>query len=298
MFIMMFSFAINGFTSSAASYGEDGYDTSVFDTTWTKSDAETWIYRFKSDWWNPMSWGYTWDKHTVAYIRIVDEKGKKINDITRIEAKYIRNGKLEHVQRDIDLNYVSSPGIIDFGSEGIFTSYEYFWDEIDVSTTVFKHDKLSKTFDDYQECNYIWEWKANVTKIMCMYVWYLNDSGNEVASSFYENGAHPKYDENGKFLGIYDTKDELLKNYNLNENGLITCDEMEIDLSEKQIIDEKEGSGSSYDFPSIIPGLKDASDTVKNIINGLVLVISVILGIVIFVLLFVFIRWIYRRLKG
>lgn len=267
---MMFGLTSNASTSN---YKPD-WDTSIYNTSWNQADVKYWLYKHNAKWYNPLSWGYIWDDTSVSYIRITDKSGNLINDITRLECSYIIDGKEMHVNEKIDKDKLYKSGIVEFDDCGIFTSYNLYWEKHSTSTIVFKHDKLSKIFDGskkgetkYQECNYIWEWKGDVSEIQYLYVWYIDETtGKEVASSFYENGAHPKYDENGNFLGVYNSNDELLEGYSISNNGLLTYNSEEINLK-----DEQKGGSSGKG--------EDGKDDDNNLFTSLEYILKLMLGI-------------------
>lgn len=299
IFSILLLFSCFVLSVSAETYGDDDWDTSVYDCSWSLGASNHWIYQFRAGW-NPLSWGYAFGaEHTTVYLRITDEKtGTLVTNITRIQATYLVNGKTrKNVKEKLDYNYLDKAGIWELGDNGKITSYDYFWANIDYSTTVFKHEKLSSIFDNYEECNYIWEFDAKVTKFETLYVWYIDpSSGKEVASSMYDDGAHPRYDDKGNFIGIYNANNELMDGYSLSENGLLLSPEKhEIFLTDEQTKGVKVGSG---DVSNPFSLFSDGNTSIINkIINGVVLIVEIFIAIVLIYYLFRLFKFIFKLLK-
>lgn len=264
-------------------------DTDKYNVKWAEGNVKYWTYRFKPTI-NPLTWGYLWDDMTVAYIRITDNNDKLLDNVTHLECKYEVDGKVYHVDEDINLTYLDKSGFISLGEYGLFTSYDYYWDKVSVSTTVFKHDKLAKIFDGsdgsevYKKCNYIWQWGENVTNIQYLYVWYLDPvTGEENALSFYEDGLHPLYNEKGDLLGVYDKDGNLVDKYTLSNNGLIADSNTkeEIDLIGDQLGGESSNGKKLGNF------LDEIEDYFGGLFGGIedkvvkpIKIISLLIGIV------------------
>lgn len=266
------------------------WDPSIYNTEWIQANVKYWVYKFGVSWYNPFSWNYAWDDRTVSCIRITDQKGNFINDVTRLEASYIIGGKQYWVNEELDDQYLNKSGFIHEDERGHFTSYDYYWGKIDYSTTIFKHDRLKKEFKDYELCNYIWDWSYDVYDIVYLYIWYLDpETGKEVAGSFMPDGAHPLYDENGVLKGIYDVDGNPLDDYSLGADGIIE-DETGKDIitSDDQKVEEIRKESTIFKYINIF------QKTSEGISDGLRLACYVIFYIVVAIICVLIIFGLYK----
>ncbi len=273
MIIGLFSFSLKGVTTYADSIGlAPGEDPSIYNTEWTQANVKYWNIYGKI---TPFG-----GIRTVSYIRITDQKGNFITNVTRLKASYIIDGKKYTRNKDISdkgfQDHMFTMGNV-LSKDGQFT----ICTERD-NNICFK--KKFKDFDkaetDFEECNFKWMWNFKVSEIVYLYVWYLDpETGNEVASSFMPNGAHPLYDENGVLKGIYDANGNPLDDYSMGADGIIE-DETGKDLVQPE--DQFVGQIESSSF------FKTASETLNKILDTITIIFSLIIGIVIFM---VFIRF-------
>lgn len=214
-------FVFIGVSASASTVTESydpSWNTDIYNTEWTKGNVSYWIHRYKTF--------LMWGDRTDCFIRITDENGDLIDrkSVTRLEAQYKIDGKIYHVNKEIDDDILSVGNakftINSSSKEGFFTlidNYHYSYNSAQVEAK-----RIFKDSDkEYEECNFIWRWNHKVTEIVHLYIWYENENGDEVASSFFPNGEHPLYDEDGNLLGIYDLEGNLLSNTFLDEDGMI-----------------------------------------------------------------------------
>ena len=139
-----------------------------------------------------------------------------------------------------------------------------------VSDVVFDKDTFEKSYDG--KAQYYWVWNYNVEDILYMYVWYEID-GVEYASSFYPNGEHPMYDEDGNLIGIFDENNQLCDGLTLNNIGVpVHSDSMEeVDLG-------KQVQGTITLPPSSIIDILPSTDNSNKILSILSLIVVLFIG--------------------
>lgn len=198
-------------TASAKTIVSDE-DYTIYDTTWTKANVDYWVK------YDNIVFGF--GDRTTCFLKITDSDGEYINNLTRLKCQYVIDGDLYTVNQEYkgDVNKFSFGSV--FSKEGQFfsrendESYRYSDKELE---NIFKYS--DPKFSGH--ANYQWTWNFHVTDIVYLYVWYENADGEEVASSFFPNGEHPMYDEDGNLLGIYDVEGNIVSNTSIDESGMI-----------------------------------------------------------------------------
>lgn len=214
--VMMLCFACNVPVSAATSTSIDETKVGLYDTDWSKSQIKVFVERGHSFFFNSID-------ITTHYLRITKDDGKTmIDDLTHLSASFeISNGG-KKINIKVDREIMSEGKTLipsnAFSKEGTLT-------RIDPDTNDNNFGKKFKNQNnkevEYEECNYEWQWSWYVTKIVYLYVWYIDpDTGKQVAGSFMPNGEHPLYNKDGTLKGIYDVNNKLVENMTLNENGI------------------------------------------------------------------------------
>lgn len=212
-FVMMMCFACNTNVYAAESSTTDKTNKEIYNTDWTKANV-----KFFKEQLNFLGFTKTWN-----YIRITNKNGKFIDNLTYLSASYeIKKGSKTY-------NYKIDKAITS-DSNGYFKLGNVFSEEGQLEKISEKQNKYNYSLefkDDngnavkYEDCNYVWCWNYNITKIIYLYVWYIDPvTGKQVASSFMPNGEHPLYNEDGTLKGIYDVDNNLMTNMTLNANGI------------------------------------------------------------------------------
>ncbi len=212
-FVMMLCFACNTNVYAAESSTTDKTNKEIYNTDWTKANV-----KFFKEQLNFLGFTKTWN-----YIRITNKNGKFIDNLTYLSASYeIKKGSKTY-------NYKIDKAITS-DSNGYFKLGNVFSEEGQLEKISEKQNKYNYSLefkDDngnavkYEDCNYVWCWNYNITKIIYLYVWYIDPAtGKQVASSFMPNGEHPLYNEDGTLKGIYDVDNNLMTNMTLNANGI------------------------------------------------------------------------------
>lgn len=166
---------------------------------------------------------------TFHYIQIkTEDKSEFINDITRLEAGFfIADSGTEIYRHIVKENSGNTSGI--FKSENVLSKDGELFpctDEVNKANEgkIFeKYDATTNTTTQslYEKCNYQWTWNWYVTKCIYLYVWYIDPTtGEETAASFFEDGAHPLYNEDGSLKGIFNSNNEIIENKTLNKYGI------------------------------------------------------------------------------
>lgn len=286
--LLVFVFFIFSMNISAA---EIYSDTSYYseDMKWSKMDVDYWVVREE----------YLFGKidKTNCYIKIYDENGNPIDNIHRLAAQFkIGNETFTIEKNSVNKRYFTFGNLL--SKEGQFsprnTSADYEYDK-----TLQKQfsNPSSENEEAYTgHANYLWKWHYYVTGIEYMYCWYDDENGEEVAASFYENGEHPVYDEDGNLLGIYDKEDNLIDNNYLDEHGQI----IEIDPEsgkESDLLDEYEQKRGDISIGGLINADIFNADILENDLLSNVKVISmIILLIILLVSIFPIIESISNRI--
>ena len=276
-------------TTSQDSYVPE--DPTIYDTNWSKANVKHWLYR------NSLLGLF---HKTYSYIRITDKNGKFINDITRLEATYIYEGEKVHINEKMDSDASNYLGLAkDERKIGILTTWENHCD-----TSWFGLDSYEECvdrFDDFKSCNYVWSWGGHVSEIIYLYVWYLDPiTGEELAASFCPNGEHPKYDSTGKLTGIYNTEEELLENYTLNEKGIPSMIATDGTLDpvltpEDQLVDSYTEDPGFIDM--LTPGVSTPSNNF-NFMNIIYIMAAIFVGLLLLAILLKFITLLFKKVGG
>lgn len=273
-FVMLINSPVYASTATTSTF-KPTWDTSIYDTTWTKAKVKYWTHY----------WNVGWINKTTSYIRITDINDNFIEDITRLEATYVIDDKYYTVNRK---SLSEDRSTFKFGN--IF-SKDGQLQPISEKQNKEAHElseKYPEEFKDYKDCNYLWSWSYKVTDIVYLYVWYLDPTtGKEVAASFAPNGEHPVYNDAGVLTGIYNVEGDLLENYTLNDRGIPSM-MLESGVLEPVIKseDQEVGSldeGSVFDkIGNYFSGIKDDVDkginTAKTIIYCILGLIAVGVG--------------------
>lgn len=281
-------------TATTTTTSKDSYvpeDPTIYDTNWSKANVKHWLYQkpvFKVFW------------KTYSYIRITDKNGKFINDITRLEATYIRNGEQVHINQKLDENV----SVWNTSEDGQLTTWREHCDN-----SVFgldSYEECLEEFNDFKSCNFVWRWNAKVTEIVYLYVWYLDPTtGEELAASFCPNGEHPKYDSEGKLTGIYNTEGELLEKYTLNEKGIPSMIATDGTLTpvltpEDQLVDSviEEGNSVSSLIKLWTGSAISKSSNNFSFMNVIYIMAAIFIAIVLLAILIKFIIWLFKKAGG
>lgn len=278
-------FGVSNSKASAATTADDYVpdDPSIYDVSWTAAKVKYWNYK------RSLMFGI--DK-TYSYIRITDKNDNFIDNLTRLEATFKIDGEIIHVNNELD--YLDKNGYVGWPKkEGTLYTMEN-WEESS-SLWGLNQEECYIEFDDYQECNYVWYWTYDVKEIVYLYVWYLDPlTGEEVAASFMPNGEHPKYNADGTLAGIYDTEGNLLEGYGLSDKGIpstIITDANgvvkfnELVLWDDQCVDIVEHK--TFDF-----------STFQSAWNSILTIGGIILGIIVFCLLWRFGRFVINTFRS
>ncbi len=286
MLIAFMSFCFLSFKPKAElTTSKPTWDTKIYDTSWTKANVKYWVNHFKIN---------LFCDRTESYIRITDSSGNFINDITRMEASYVIGDKQYWANNTFDKGFFHWNAVNN--KEGIFQECHKSTNKANANKK-FLDNTGKKT--EYEECNYLWWWNYNVKEIVYLYIWYVDPTtGDEVAASFGEKGEHPKYDEAGKLIGIYDDKDQLLEGYSLSNKGIpIDAEGKETITVNDQKVGESEEKGIVFNFSSILPNFSGASNTVNTIINVVKIVILSILAIIALLIVIAIMKLIIKIFK-
>lgn len=265
---------------------EPTWNTEVYDRKWVLANVDYWNVYSKSD------FGFV--DVTTSYIRITDTAGELINDITRLECQYKIGGEVHTVNEELeDSKWIYLDA---FSKKGHFEPFKNDW-LLHYMDTVEGHNYwlFKDSEHPYQKCNYQWWWKHKVTDIIYLYVWYIDPTtGEEVAGSFFPNGEHPKYDENGVLEGIFDLNDQLIPGATMDKDGMI----IESSTMEPLLTPDDQMKGSVEDsignpFDGIISGITDA----KNGLDKFVLIVKLVGVIVLSCLLLFFVVFVVLKIK-
>lgn len=284
--IGLFSFLLKGPTAHAEVITtKPNWDTSIYDTEWTQAKVKYWNQHI-------WKWYTPWLDKTRSYIRITDQKGNFINDLTRLEASFKIGGEQFWVNKTRqDGNSFTNDNI--YSKDGQLTSYSAA--SYNNGASFYSHEEAKKVWENYEECNYIWSWNYNIEELIYLYVWYLDpETGKEVAGSFMPDGAHPLYDENGVLKGIYDVDGNPLDDYSLGADGIID------DGNGNNIVNvNDQKKGEIYDNSGFGTASSDNSffKTLSYVILGIITILSLLIILVLICGLIAFIKKVLRWIK-
>lgn len=288
----------------------DKTKTELYDTKWTKANVEFFCLRAK------LKFGFipVFDR-TQHYLRITDNDGNFINNITYLSASFVisSGGKETSIKVDKEITSDYHAGIFTIGNylnkEGQFqknTSSKSFLESQEF------YDNDGKKVD-YKECNYMWMWNWYVKEITYLYVWYDDPTtGEQVASSFMPNGEHPLYNEDGTLKGIFDVDNNKVENMTLNEYGVpSTITKLEngeelvtplIKPNEQQkgtatVDNSKDNSKKWWDFLPDIPSIGDNGNKNKGVLYYIALIIKLLIYLLIVGAIIYVIKFIIRLFK-
>lgn len=270
LFLLLFCFMFCGLKSNAATSNEytPTGDLGRYDLIDSEGNAPYWAWY--KNWWFGTKW------KTGIFLRIVDKDGKFIDDLVEIEATYYVGEKFYHVH---EKNTFNTSGRFSFGK--IDSDYGEF---SPIYYSGVKEEDLIEKFKDtdhpFEKCNYRWDFNHKIVKFETLYVWYEDSNGEIKGTSMYKDGAHPKYDSSGNFLGIYDSNNNLMNGYSLSEKGkLVTPEKLEVDLWERQ----KQGEYVEVVTNPIKGIFENASDRIVGVITAITSIAAVIVLILIII---------------
>lgn len=277
LLLLTFFFCSPKIASEAAENSfNPGGDLSRYDTEWSEANVEYWSLHYH------IVFNLFGDR-TYTALRITNEDGELINNITRIEATFYVGDKFIYTCKDrMDGDTFTSSEV--FSKEGKFTIRQHLDDRPD--------SWYKEKFPNYQTHNFDWIWNFEVRRFQTLYIWYIED-GKEVAGSMYDDAAHPKYSPEGEFLGFYNGDDELMEGYGIDsETGHLTTPEgQEVDL----VGDQLEGEVSTTN-PDKISGIFNSPDY-SNYVKTIYLFVTVAACLIVAVLAFGIISKIYKFIR-
>lgn len=285
--------------SAAESNTVDNTNKEIYNTDWTKANVKFFRIGVQS----------LFFYRTTHYIRITNENGEFIDNLTYLSASYeVKQGNKTYDYKVDKAITTDSHGFFKLGN---VASKEGQLEKItdDLTNTMnysvkFKDENGNAV--EYEDCNYIWAWNYNITKIIYLYVWYLDpNTGKQVASSFMPNGEHPMYNEDGSLKGIYNVNNELVEDCVLNDRGVpskVTKLPNGGTLETPLVGDnEQQVGGVESNIVDYMPFIKDINtgiDKLNTILKTLIIVAEVIFGLIVLLYLIKFFKWLYRLIKG
>lgn len=259
--------------AAAATYDEDNmWDTDVYNVDWSSGKIETWVHHKDIYTKNIFGVEKLFYQRTFVAIKVTDRYDGIIENLTRLECKYYIDGELYHVQKEL------------LGDE----YHSYYFNDLNVHSKEGQFCMLNDEVEDAYftemssypgDANYLWAWNYAVWDIEYMYVWYVNSEGVECAASFYPNGEHPLYDDEGNLIGIFDANGNLCDGITLDSNGIPVYDdtllEVELDNQVVETIKTEKTGGDLID--TYLSEFSNLSNTAIEIIKWMVYGLGIIL---------------------
>lgn len=284
--------------NAAESNTVDKTNKEIYNTDWTKANVKFFRNGVKT----------LFQYQTTHYIRITNENGEFIDNLTYLSASFeIKKGSKTYDYKVDKAITSDSTGFFKLGN--MFSEEGQLEKITDLANTMahslkFKDDNGNDV--EYEDCNYIWAWNFNVTKIVYLYVWYLDpNTGKQVAASFMPNGEHPMYNEDGSLKGIYNVNNELVEDCVLNDRGvpskvtkLPNGGTLETPLVKDN---DQQVGGVESDIFDKMPFIKDLNtgiDKLNTVLKTLIIIAEVVAGLIVLLYLVKFFKWLYRLIKG
>lgn len=213
----------------------------------------------------------------VFFNYISNETGLKIDNINKVQCKYIYNDNDNYTAiKDVEniSNKYNTLGIV---------SYQYY-DKGNLDGALYIANDSAKSVSKAKwgvECDYIWSFftQKKISDFRLIYAWYENETGI-VQGSTYENGMYSVVDENGNEV-VYTYDGKIVDGYTA-ENGVIKDDKgNEIEIDTPSIPD----NGDKWDDTDIFDNIKnlfnDATDKLKQVLKIVAIVGACIVGLLV-----------------
>ncbi len=279
---------------SAASVSDT--DKGIYNTNWSIGKVKYYINRQKK------FLGMGVDK-TYLYISLVDENGKHLDNVTKIEMTYFIGGENYHVIKDVE-KYTNNYHI---SFSNMFSKEGQLSKAVNGDNVLF-HKKFTDSKYEDVTIDYVWFFNFYVSDSVILYAYYKDPvTGKDAAISFFPDGEHPMYDDNGNLIGIFDVDGNLLDNCTLNENGIPSTITKSDDgkITTTPIITPDDQNGGEHVDKIVplpdIPGIGDINtgiDKLNTVLKTLVIVAEVVAGLIVLLYLVKFFKWLYRLIKG
>lgn len=280
-------FSVSAQTKDDEQY-KPGCDTSIYNRDWRKAEVDYWVVYSKRNFWMT--------DVTTCFMRITDEDGNMLSNLTRLECQYKIGKETFTVNEELKEHKFIDFNLYD--KKGHFQTLNNPW-VLHYGDTVEGHNYwlFKDSEHPYQKCNYEWNWCWKVTDIIYLYVWYLDPlTGEEVAGSFFPNGEHPKYDENGVLQGIYDLNGVLVSDATLDKDGMI----INTSTMEPLLKPEDQCQDSVEDHFNIlgpIQGIMNGINSAKTGLDKFVAGVKLVAVILMSLLLLAFVLFVVLKIK-
>lgn len=238
---------------------------------------------------------------TNLYISLVDENGKHLDNVTKIEMTYFIGGENYHVIKDVE-KYTNNYHI---RFSNMFSKEGQLSKAVNGDNVLF-HKKFTDSKYEDVTIDYVWFFNFYVSDSVILYAYYKDPvTGKDSAISFFPDGEHPMYDDYGNLIGIFDADGNLLENCTLNENGIPSTITKSDDgkVTTTPIItpgDQNDGEHVDKILPDIpkIGDINKGIDKLNTVLKTLVIIAEVVAGLIVLLYLVKFFKWLYRLIKG